>query len=49
MKAAAGATAVLQKLVVKYPDLTEAHYALGAGGTAVRQFRAGTAACAEGA
>jgi tetratricopeptide (TPR) repeat protein len=25
---AAGATAVLQKLVTKYPDLTEAHYAL---------------------
>lgn len=25
---AAGATAVLQKLAVKYPDLTEAHYAL---------------------
>lgn len=26
---AAAATAVLQKLVLKYPDLTEAHYALG--------------------
>lgn len=36
--AATGATAVLRKLVPKYPDLTEAHYALGRAALASDNF-----------
>lgn len=35
---ATGATAVLQKLILKYPDLTEAHYALGRAALASDNF-----------
>ncbi len=44
-----GATAVLRQLIVKYPDVTEAHYALAQAASQSDNLAAGDGACPQGA